>query len=141
MKTTNQEEFEKDLNFYLSLPSLYHFKIPKDHPLFIKVFAGHEELLNDLDWIYFWANDISEYEKIDEWKENTNIELVKKRIQNKRKSAWFCAIFKYKFKKSRGWNTQTASTAHTFKRFLKSKDAEDILIEIRNKWYELNKNN
>lgn len=56
---------------FLSISSiLYHFKIPKDHPLFIKVFADHKELLNDLDWIYFWANDISGVEKIDDWKEN-----------------------------------------------------------------------
>lgn len=139
MKTTNQEIFEKDLDFYLTLPSIYHFKLKKDHPLFIKVFADHKELLNDLDWIYFWANDISGIEKTDDWKENTNIKLIEKRIKNKRKSAWFYAVFKYKFKKSRGWNTQNASSAHTFKRFLKSKDAEEILIEIRNQWYELNK--
>lgn len=125
MGELKHSEFEADDYFFM--PKLYEKRFYPDDPFLKKVFKDCPEILDELQWIGFVASE--ERENVKDWKDLAEYKIIKKRINRRRKSAWFFAFFRYQCNGYRGFVCSRACTAHTFKKFIYGKEAKSILSD------------
>ena len=134
---TNKLNIEFNHEDYEYSRTLYSRRFKTSDPFLLWLFRNHLEYVGRINYLQFYAKE--ELHNIKNFLEFENYEIIKKRKNNNKKSAFFYCFWRYSIEglngekdapSMRGWSSSKLNSSHTFKKFIKGKESQDMVNDI-----------